>query len=98
MYNNHSITKKKNKVYEKLNIEHYQKTISPKILNSTINKRKKIPGLLKMRAENIIITIILINFLLDEGIQNIYTTEFSLKDGIFSNILNKIITWQESLL
>ena len=51
-----------------------------------------------MRAENIIITIILINFLLDEGIQNIYTTEFSLKDGVFSNILNKITTWQESLL
>ncbi len=89
---------KKKQVYKKLNIEHYQKTISTKILNSTINKREKIPGLLKMRAENIIITIILINFLLDEGIENIYTTEFSLKDGVFSNILNKITTWQESLL
>jgi len=90
--------KKKNKLYEKINVEYYQKNISTKILNSTINEREKIPGLLKMRAENIIITIILINFLLDEGIQNIYTTELSLKDGVFSNILNKIITWQESLL
>lgn len=90
--------KKKNKAYQSIKIEYFQKTLSPKILNSTINERKKISGLLKMRAENIIITIILINFLIDEGIQNIYTTEFSLKDGVFSNILNKVITWQESLL
>ena len=51
-----------------------------------------------MRAENIIITIILINFLLDEGIKNVYTSKFSLNDGIFSNILNNTISWQESLL
>lgn len=90
--------KKNDKLYQSIKIEYFQKTLSPKILNCTINERKKISGLLKMRAENIIITIILINFLIDEGIQNIYTTEFSLKDGVFSNILNKAITWQESLL
>jgi len=90
--------KENNKLYQSIKTEYFQKTLSPKILNSTINERKKISDLLKMRAENIIITIILINFLIDEGIQNIYTTEFSLKDGVFSNILNKVITWQESLL
>ncbi len=89
---------KHKKLYEELNIKYYQKKTSPVILKSTINQRKKIPGLLKMRAENIIITIILINFFIDQGIHNIYTTEFSLKDGVFSNILNKITTWQESLL
>jgi len=92
------LDKNYNTKYQRLDVDHYKKIISPKILNSTINEREKIPGLLKMRAENIIITIILINFLIDEGIQNIYTTKFSLKDGVFSNILNKIITWQESLL
>jgi len=84
--------------YQILNIDHYKETISPEILNSTINQREKIPGLLKMRAENIIITIILINFLLNQGVKNIYTTKFSLKNGVFSNILNNIIPWQESLL
>ncbi len=84
--------------YQILNIDHYKETISPEILNSTINQREKIPGLLKMRAENIIITIILINFLLNQGVENIYTTKFSLKNGVFSNILNNIIPWQKSLL
>ena len=81
-----------------LNIEQFTQITSPKILNSTIEDRKKIPGLVKMRAENIIITIILINFLIDEGIKNVYTSKFSLNDGIFSNILNNTISWQESLL
>ncbi len=89
---------KHKKLYKELNFKYYQNKTSPVILKSTINQRKKIPGLLKMRAENIIITIILINFFIDQGIHNIYTTEFSLKDGVFSNILNKITTWQESLL
>jgi len=90
--------KKKKSIYNFINTDKYQKFISPKILNSSITERKNIPGLLKMRAENIIITIILINFLLNEGIENIYTTEFSLKDGVFFNILNNTTTWQESLL
>ncbi len=90
--------KKKKSIYNFVNSDKYQNFTSPKILNSSINERENIPGLLKMRAENIIITIILINFLLNEGIENIYTTEFSLKDGVFFNILNNTTTWQESLL
>ena len=81
-----------------LNIKQFTQITSPEILKSTIEERKKIPGLEKMRAENIIITIILINFLIDEGIKNVYTSKFSLNDGIFSNILNNTISWQESLL
>ena len=84
--------------YHNLNIKHYTDTIAPMILKKTIQERKKIHGLAKMRAENIIITIILINFLIREGLKNICVTTFSLKDGIFLNILNKNITWKKSLL
>jgi len=84
--------------YHKLNIENYKTTIAPLILNSTVYERTKIAGLEKMRAENIIITIILINFLMDNKIKNIYTTKLSLNEGVFLNILNKLIPWQESLL
>ena len=90
--------KKKKSIYNLVNNYKYQNFTSPKILNSSIAERQNIPGLLKMRAENIIITIILINFLIKKGIEKIYTTEFSLKDGVIFNILNNTTTWQESSL
>ena len=95
---NIELKEKSDNNYHKLNIENYKNTIAPSILNSTVYERKKIAGLAKMRAENIIITIILINFLMDNKIKNIYTTKLSLNEGVLSNILKKLIPWQKSLL
>jgi len=92
--NNNSTTKS----YQSIDINFYKKNISEKILNSTIINRKKIKGLSKMRSENIIITIILINFLFENQIKKIYTTESSLKEGVLLNIIKKNKKWQESLL
>ena len=69
-----------------------------KNIKSTIIDREKIKGLSKMRSENIIITIILINFLFENQIKKIYTTESSLKEGVLLNILKQNKKWQESLL
>ena len=92
--NNNSKTKN----YQKIDNSLYKKNVSEKILKSTIIKREKIKGLSKMRSENIIITIILINFLFENKIKRIYTTKFSLKEGVLFNILKKNKKWQESLL
>ena len=46
----------------------------------------------------IIITIILINFLFENQIKKIYTTDSSLKEGVLLNILKQNKKWQESLL
>ena len=92
--NNNSNTKS----YQSIDTNFYKKNISEKILKSTIIDREKIKGLSKMRSENIIITIILINFLFENQIKKIYTTESSLKEGVLLNIFKKNKKWQESLL
>ena len=65
--NNNSTTKS----YQSIDTNFY-KNISEKILKSTIIDREKIKGLSKMRSENIIITIILINFLFENQIKNLH--------------------------
>jgi exopolyphosphatase/guanosine-5'-triphosphate,3'-diphosphate pyrophosphatase len=58
------------------------------IIESKSIDRKKIKGLIPMRSEMIVMSVIIINFILKNiGIQNIKYSKFSLKEGLLDRIL-----------
>ena len=61
---------------------------SKKIKESTINERYHIPGLIEMRIDMIVISILLIDFILKElHLTNMRVSTFSLKEGVISKKL-----------
>lgn len=63
-------------------IENYKK-IADQLIASTLAERKKMPQLSPERLEMIVVAVILINFILQKAsIQEIYTSEFSMKEGM----------------
>lgn len=77
----------KNTSFFELDISGYNQ-IQKMIIESKSIDRKKIKGLIPMRSEMIVMSVIIINFILKNiGIQNIKYSKFSLKEGLLDRIL-----------
>lgn len=70
-----------------IDLEHY-KTVSKKIIASTVQQRQNIRGLIEMRIDMIVISFLLIDFIINEfNINTIRVSTFSLKEGVISKKL-----------
>lgn len=66
----------------------YYKCISDKIIASTIQERHHIKGLISMRVDMMVISVLLIDFVLREfDLKNMRVSAFSLKEGVISKKL-----------
>ncbi|MBC7695301.1 MAG: phosphatase [Burkholderiales bacterium] len=75
---------KENQTEYSINLEHYF-FISEMIKKTSIKDRYQIKGLIEMRVDMIVISILLIDFILRElGIKAIRVSTFSLKEGVIS--------------
>lgn len=69
------------------------KFISHKIKKSNINERRQIKGLIEMRVDMIVISVLLIDFILSElNLNNIRVSTFSLKEGVINQKLGLTIS------
>lgn len=60
------------------------------LLKSTLKERLQMPGMLRMRADMIVVASILLNFILKKsGIKEMHLSMYALKEGIISKLLNK---------
>jgi len=61
--------------------------LTQKLTASTTEERKMMPGMEPMRIEMIVLASIFVTFTLEKtGIQNLYQTDYSLKEGVLSSI------------
>ncbi len=61
--------------------------LTQKLTASTTEEREKMPGMEPMRIEMIVLASIFVTFTLEKtGIQNLYQTDYSLKEGVLSSI------------
>ena len=70
-----------------IDLNHY-KSISKKVIASTIKQRKYINGLIEMRIDMIVLSFLLIDFMITEfNITTIRVSAFSLKEGVINKKL-----------
>ena len=75
-----------------LDLNHYQ-AISKLIKASTLKERYHIKGLIEMRVDMIVISVLLVDFIIKElNISNIRVSTFSLKEGVISEKLGLTIS------
>ena len=75
-----------------VNLNHYL-FISKKLKKSTLKKRNGIKGLIDMRVDMIVISILLIDFILEEvNLSKMRVSTFSLKEGVISQKLGLSIS------
>ncbi|MES2568054.1 MAG: phosphatase [Bacteroidota bacterium] len=75
-----------------INLEHYF-YISEKIKKTTLKDRFHIPGLIDMRVDMIVISVLLIDFILNEfDLNSMRVSTFSLKEGVISQKLGLSIS------
>ena len=68
------------------------------IYSSSIEERLKMEGLVPMRADMIVVSIIFINFLLNKlPIHNMYLSSYALKEGLIKTLIRNSNGWQKSL-
>ncbi|GAB4236718.1 MAG: hypothetical protein Tsb0034_11480 [Ekhidna sp.] len=66
-------------------------TIYPHLIAMPREERLKIPGMIEMRVEMIVVASVLIRFILDElNIRDIRVSAFALKEGILFDVLDRI--------
>lgn len=85
-------TKKKNVLkgvhYLDFNLDHYY-ALHELLLSSTINERKKIKGLVKLRVDMIVVASISVKFILEKiKIRKMTVSKYALKEGAVWKILN----------
>ncbi|MFW5699290.1 MAG: phosphatase [Bacteroidota bacterium] len=62
------------------------------LINSTLNERKKMPGLVEMRLEMIVLATYFVKFIMDEtSVNELWHSAYSLKEGAASEIFRKHI-------
>lgn len=72
----------------KINLNDYSK-ISQLVVNSTLEQRKKIKGLVAMRLDMIVISCLMIDFMLHEfHFKRLRVSTYSLKEGAMVNFMN----------
>ena len=69
------------------------------IYASTIEERLKMEGLTPMRADMIVVSIIIINYILNHlAIHELQLSRYALKEGLIDTLIRKPQEWQKSLL
>ena len=69
------------------------------IYSSTLQERLKMKGLDPMRADMIVVSIIIINFLLNRlPLNHMYLSSYALKEGLIKSLINNSDGWRKSLL
>lgn len=88
---------KKNKYY-KFDMHDYNQ-IQRLIYESTLNERLNMEGLIPMRADMIVICIVMINYILNRlTIHDLRVSSYALKEGLINEIIVNSNQWQKSLL
>ncbi len=65
--------------------------VNEELINSTLDERYIIPGLIKERAPMIVVGTVLVNFVLDRlKIQHFKLARYALKEGVASEFLNRL--------
>ncbi len=68
------------------------------IYSSSLEERLKMEGLVPMRADMIVVSVIFINFLLNElPIHHMYLSSYALKEGLIKTLITNSNGWQKSL-
>ncbi len=69
------------------------------IYSSTLQERLKMKGLNPIRADMIVVSIIIINFLLNKlPLHHMYLSSYALKEGVLKSLINNSDGWQKSSL
>lgn len=69
------------------------------IYGSTLEERLEMDGLIPMRADMIVISIVIINFILNKlTIHDLRLSSYALKEGLINTLLSKPHQWQKSSL
>lgn len=67
------------------------------ILQSSLQERLADPAIIDMRADMIVFAAVLVQMVMERlKIENIILSNFALKEGVFSKILENKLTWQKS--
>jgi len=78
---------------------HEYNEIQSVIYGSTIEERLKMEGLIPMRADMIVIAIIIINYILNTlTIHDLRVSTYALKEGLIDTLLRNTQEWQKSSL
>lgn len=66
------------------------KTLYERVLKSTTAERLKMPGLIAMRVDMIVVSYILLNFIIEKSkVKSMRSSSYSLKEGVLSQISQK---------
>ena len=88
---------KKNKYY-RFDMHDYNQ-IQRIIYESTLDERLKMDGLIPMRADMIVICIVMINYILNRlTLHDLRVSSYALKEGLINEIIINPKQWQKSLL
>jgi exopolyphosphatase/guanosine-5'-triphosphate,3'-diphosphate pyrophosphatase len=69
------------------------------ISEATLAERLKMEGLIPMRADMIVIAVVVINFILNRLIiHDLRLSNFALKEGLLQSLVTKPTLWQKSSL
>jgi exopolyphosphatase/guanosine-5'-triphosphate,3'-diphosphate pyrophosphatase len=87
--------KKKNYTFLMADYNQIQRVIS----EATLAERLKMEGLIPMRADMIVIAVVVINFILNRLIiHDLRLSNFALKEGLLQSLVTKPTLWQKSSL
>lgn len=88
----------KNKNYFQFNMHDYN-YVQRNLIQSTLKERLKMKGLIPMRADMIVISVVLINYILNTlTIHDLMLSRYALKEGLIHTLLTKPHSWQKSSL
>ena len=88
-------TKEKNYTFLMADYNQIQRVIS----EATLAERLKMEGLIPMRADMIVIAVVVINFILNRLIiHDLRLSNFALKEGLLQSLVTKPTLWQKSSL
>lgn len=88
----------KDKQYYNFNMHDYNE-IQRLLYQSTLEERLQMPGLIPMRADMIVISVIMVNYILNAlSIHDLRLSSYALKEGLIHTLLTKPHPWQKSSL
>lgn len=88
----------KNNRHYNFNMHDYNK-IQRMLYQSTLEERLQMEGLIPMRADMIVVSVLMINYLLNAlAINDLRLSSYALKEGLIHTILTKPHPWQKSSL
>jgi exopolyphosphatase / guanosine-5'-triphosphate,3'-diphosphate pyrophosphatase len=71
---------------------HHFKRISEKLIRSTLEERKNLPGLIPMRADMMVVSVLLMKYIMETfNIQQLKVSSYSLKEGVLAELSEREI-------